>query len=129
MGSSAGAAAISVLVDMALAKDDYFEAIAMTKKLIGFCNSVGDHYSEGNALCQLATIMIGAGSHEKAGKAAEMALGIMYGINDQAGMAKAKALVDSSKHAKVVEEIETTVAKMSDYCHCPQKLIVDPGLN
>merc|ERR1712050_247493 len=113
---------------MALAKDELFEAIALGKKLVGFCHEAGDAKGEADALCRLATIYLGGGKHEQGGKVAEMALAILYGINDQEAMTKAKQLVDSSKHAQVAEEIEVTVSKMSDYCHVPQKLIVDPGL-
>merc|ERR1712061_571010 len=90
--SKAGAAAIGVLIDMALKKDDVFEALALGKKLVGFCHEAGDGKGEADALCRLAELYLGAGMHEKSGKVAEMALAILYGINDQEGMAKARKL-------------------------------------
>merc|ERR1712187_461860 len=125
---SAGGAAKKVLVDMALAKDEYPMAVAAGKDLISYYRSKGDSKMEATTLLQLGQIMLDKGDHVKGGQLAEMALGIFYGLSDQENMQKGKALLDKAKEAKVAEDIEITVSKMEDYVHTPLQLIVDPGM-
>merc|ERR1712151_703976 len=125
---ASGGAAKKVLVDMALAKDDYPKAVAAGKDLISYYRNAGDSKMEATALLDLGGIMLDKGDHVKAGQLAEMALGIFYGLSDQENMQKGKILLDKSKSDKVKEDIEITISKMEDYIHTPTQLIVDPGM-
>merc|ERR1712187_278393 len=124
-----GGEAMAVLVDMALAKDDYWAAVKASKDLCSYYRSAGDSKMEATALLQLGKIMLDKGDHVKAGQLAEMALGIFYGLSDQENMQKGKMLLDQAKADKVKEDIEITISKMEDYIHTPTQLIVDPGMS
>merc|ERR1719222_1590820 len=125
---AAGGAAKAVLVDMALAQDDYWKAVSAAKDLCSYYRNAGDSKMEATTLLQLGNIMLEKGDHVKAGQLAEMALGIFYGLSDQENMQKGKILLDKAKADKVKEDIEITIAKMEDYIHTPTQLIVDPGM-
>jgi tetratricopeptide (TPR) repeat protein len=126
---AAGGAAKAVLVDMAIAQDDYWKAITAAKDLCAYYRSAGDSKMEATTLLQLGNIMLDKGDHVKAGQLAEMALGIFYGLSDQESMQKGKVLLDKAKADKVKEDIELTISKMEDYIHTPTQLIVDPGMS
>merc|ERR1712187_152140 len=123
-----GGEAMAVLVDMALAKDDYWAAVKASKDLCAYYRTAGDSKMEASTLLKLGMIMLDKGDHTKAGQLAEMALGIFYGLSDQENMVKGKMLLVAAKEAKVKEDIEISVSKMENYVHTPMQLIVDPGM-
>lgn len=116
---------MGMLVDGGL----YFDAIKVGKQRIMLFHNSGDASEEARAMVALGDVMMKNDDHEKAAKLAENALGIFAGVNDMDGLKSAKEMLDGAKHAKAVEEIETSISKVSPGMHVPKTLLVDPGLN
>eukprot|EP00420_Gonyaulax_spinifera_P037147 CAMPEP_0197875032 /NCGR_PEP_ID=MMETSP1439-20131203/4386_1 /TAXON_ID=66791 /ORGANISM="Gonyaulax spinifera, Strain CCMP409" /LENGTH=130 /DNA_ID=CAMNT_0043494203 /DNA_START=21 /DNA_END=413 /DNA_ORIENTATION=- len=117
------------MMDMLLDGDMYFEAVKVAKKRAELARTGGDTAEEGLALLKLGEVYLKNGDHEKAEKVAEVALGVFGNSGMFGEMGQAKELQDGAKHAKVVEEIETSMEKARVSMHVPTSIIVDPGLN
>merc|ERR1740129_190161 len=109
--------------------DMYSEAIKVAKRRVALAQASGDSGAEGFALMKLGDVALKNGDHERAAKAAEVAMGIVGNSGMYGEMGQAKELMDGAEHAKKVEEIETTVAKARGSIHVPTHIIVDPELN
>merc|ERR1740129_54413 len=121
--------ALSTMMDMLLEGDMYTEAIKVAKRRVALAQASGDSGAEGFALMKLGDVALKNGDHERAAKAAEVAMGIVGNSGMYGEMGQAKELMDGAEHAKKVEEIETTVAKATGSIHVPTHIIVDPDLN
>merc|ERR1740129_1004141 len=121
--------ALSTMMDMLLEGDMYTEAIKVAKRRVALAQASGDSGAYGFALMKIGDVALKNGDHERAAKAAEVAMGIFGNSGMYGEMGQAKELMDGAEHAKKVEEIETTVAKARGSIHVPTHIIVDPDLN
>merc|ERR1712186_152599 len=107
------------MMDMLLDGDMYFEAVKVAKKRVTLANASGDTVEEGLAMMKLGETYLKNGDNAKAEKVAEAALGVFGAASMYAEMGQAKELADGAKHAKAVEEIETSWRKPSAPCTFP----------
>merc|ERR1719221_2471446 len=121
--------AMATMMDMLAEGDMYFEAVKVAKKRVSLASASGDTVEEGLAMMKLGEFYLKNGDHAKAEKIAEAALGVFGAASMYAEMGQAKELADGAKHAKAVEEIETSLEKAKCSMHVPGSIIVDPGLN
>merc|ERR1739845_310579 len=121
--------AYDVLVDMMKAEGKYVEAVKLAKERTSALHDAGDMSKEAYSLLKLGELLLDSGANVKAGKVAEVALGMFAGMNDMGGMKAGKELMDGAKQAALVADIEVTLTSASEYMHIPTTLVVDPGLN
>merc|ERR1711972_529052 len=118
-----------VLIDMMKAEGKYADALKLAKERTTQLHDAGDMSLEAHSLLKLGELLLESGETVKAGKVAELSLGMFAGMNDMGGMKAGKELMDGAKSAKLVSDIEYTLSAASEYMHIPSTLIVDPGLS
>merc|ERR1712050_37845 len=123
------AEAADVAITMLKEEGKTMEALKLAKAKVAALHDAGDMYSEAYGLLKLAELLLDIGEPDKAGKVAEVALGMFAGMNDMGGMKQGKELMDGAKQASLVKDIEMTLGAASEDMHIPSSLIVDPGLN
>merc|ERR1719401_290927 len=64
--TKAGGEALGVLVEMALAQDDYWKAISKVRELVAYYHNAGDSKMEATALLQYGGILLDKGDSAKA---------------------------------------------------------------
>merc|ERR1712061_383376 len=118
-----------VLIDMMKAEGKYADALKLAKERTTQLHDAGDMNGEAYSLLKLGELLLESGETVKAGKVAEVSLGMFAGLNDFGGMKAGKELMDGAKSAKLVSDIEYTLSASSEYMNIPSTLIVDPGLS